>query len=157
MQLNTSNRRHYDILTGLRGPDFHGPIPSIAKDVTTAVLRWLVGMRHPSHCIINSPGDAKDRWDGLTPEVRQEVSNFLVNEPHFERHFRYGMISLIKEEIDPNSPITGGMYALAQAKRETTVAEQYLKWYEENVLKPGVFVSPFDRPGRVFSVSGPAV
>jgi hypothetical protein len=153
MNLDPRYRRHYDILTGLRGPDFSGGVSAAAKDVTTAVLRWLVGMRHPSHCIINTPGEAKERWDALTPEYRQQVSDFLVNEPHFERHFRYGMQALIMEETDQLPTTTGDL----SLKRETTVAEQYLKWYEENVLKPGVFVSPFDRPGRVFSVSGPAV
>ena len=83
------NEEAYDILSALRGPDRRAPGASEAKQMTTAVIRHLLGLRAASYRVdVRSCEEAKALWGSWSPATKQEVRDFLMEEWHFRCHVR---------------------------------------------------------------------
>jgi hypothetical protein len=108
MIFNVLNRKHYDILTALRGPDSDSVAACHTKAITTSVLRFLVGMREPCQCVVNTPFEARQWWTGSSDGMRNLVREFLRTNGHFEHHFLMGMTSLIATLEQGDNPAEAG-------------------------------------------------
>jgi hypothetical protein len=96
MLLDPTTRNGYNIMSALRGPDNEDGAAIHVKRITTAVLRWLVGMEaylseaapyaYYNGALVASPKSAQEYWDSLLPDTQAKAIDFWRTELHFARH-----------------------------------------------------------------------
>jgi hypothetical protein len=96
MLLDPTTHNGYNIMSALRGPDNEDGAAIHVKRITTAVLRWLVGMEaylsdadphaYYNGALVASPKSAQEYWDSLLPDTQAKAINFWSSEPHFAKH-----------------------------------------------------------------------
>lgn len=97
MKLDMSEAIHYDIAAALRGPDRVDPIIAYRlKAITTAVMRWLIGLRHTHDLSLSleSPEAAKLLWASWDEESKRQVIGAWQSNNHFANHLFIGLRSL---------------------------------------------------------------
>lgn len=89
MILNVTNDDDYMIASALRGPDRDD---YDLKRATTAVLRYLVGMRECQYADVVAPSIVVSHWQ---PEVASKFS--LWENVHFVDHFSHALEILVEK------------------------------------------------------------
>lgn len=103
MKLDPLTHHGYNIATALRGPDNeHSRAADSAKSLTTAVLRYLIGIPEDNDvgCYVYSTAAARRTWEALGRARQADVVSFLAGEGHFCFHFQYALQALTSRHLN---------------------------------------------------------
>jgi len=110
MKFDLSNCDHYLIMSAIRGPDAPDPSSSSswsAKALFTAPIRFITGVGTAVPCMCHDVKTARSEWNGLTPEQRGWLNDYMTRNRHFKNHIEGAIRSLenlTHHESDPYNP-----------------------------------------------------